>query len=85
MGDIREPNGVSIRYYRGRPLGVLLAAVRPDHAGDDGPSDLARPQVIGLSGRISPEKTGTLYLRVNDSAAELADNAGTLTVQVREP
>ena len=26
-----EPGGVSIRYYRGRPLGILLAAVRPDH------------------------------------------------------
>ena len=25
-----EPNGVSIRYYQGRPLGMLLAAVRPD-------------------------------------------------------
>ncbi len=25
-----EPNGVSIQYYRGRPLGMLLAAIRPE-------------------------------------------------------
>ena len=25
-----EPGGVTIRYYQGRPLGILLAAVRPD-------------------------------------------------------
>ncbi len=27
-----EPSGVSIRYVRGKPLGMLLAAVRPDDA-----------------------------------------------------
>ena len=26
-----EPGGVSIRYYQGRPLGILLAAVRPEN------------------------------------------------------
>ncbi|HEY2761503.1 MAG TPA: hypothetical protein VGI75_12190, partial [Pirellulales bacterium] len=31
---ISEPGGVSIRYIHGRPLGQLLAAVRPDHSGN---------------------------------------------------
>ena len=76
-----EPNGVSIRYYHGRPLGILLAAVRPDLP-VKGRSPLVAPEPIGLSGTLAPEHTGTLFLRINDSAAELDDNAGTLLVQI---
>ena len=35
-----EPGGVSIRYYQGRPLGILLAAVRPGEARGEGPLGL---------------------------------------------
>lgn len=71
-----EPNGVTIRYHAGRPLGMLLGIVVAD--------DREWPTAagIGSSGTLSPEKSGTLYLRINDSPAELADNAGTLTVTV---
>ena len=31
---------------------------------------------------LAPEQTGTLFLRINDSAAELSDNAGTLKVKI---
>ncbi len=77
-----EPNGVSIRYYRGKPLGILLAAVRPD-APSPGPSPFVVPIAIGLQATLAPKQSGTLFLRINDSAAELDDNAGTLTVEVR--
>jgi hypothetical protein len=40
------------------------------------------PQPIGGSGALAPEASGTLYLRINDSAAGLADNAGTLSVRI---
>ncbi|MBN1394923.1 MAG: hypothetical protein JW959_07865 [Pirellulales bacterium] len=78
-----EPNGVSIRYYKGRPLGVLLAAVRPDGPPADGQSALLKPAVIGLGATIAPSESGTLFLKVNDSAGELHDNAGRLKVEVR--
>jgi hypothetical protein len=78
-----EPNGVSIRYYQGRPLGVLLAAVRPDRPPRDGASALLEPVVVGLQSVIAPEHSGTLFLRINDSPAELHDNAGQLQVEVR--
>ncbi len=78
-----EPGGVTIRYHRGQPLGKLLAAIgdleRPP-AGTLTP--LAAPQPIGLSATIEPAATGTLYLKVNDSPAELADNQGDLSVKV---
>lgn len=75
-----EPGGVSVRYIAGRPLGMLLAAVRTEPV--TGNSGLLAVEPIGLSATLSPEKTGVLYFRVNDSPAELADNAGTLKVTV---
>lgn len=79
---ISEPGGVSVRYYKGRPLGQLLAAVRPL----DTQQTLYwfhEPTSIGLQGSIRPKQTGTLYLRLNDSAAELEDNQGEVAVAVR--
>lgn len=80
-----EPGGVSVRYYQGRPLGVLLAAVHPDGLSPGEPSPLTAPQIIGLGGVLKPAHDGTLMLRVNDSAGELADNSGELQVTVRQP
>ena len=77
-----EPGGVSIRYYQGRPLGMLLAAVRAEPPPEEGMSALIRPIAVGLETTFTPDQSGTLYLRINDSAAELADNAGRLTVEI---
>lgn len=83
-----EANGVSIRYYRGRPLGMLLAAVRFDGAQESAVAGQARhsgflaPVAVGLEATLAPTQTGTLYLKVNDSPAELRDNRGTLEVRV---
>jgi hypothetical protein len=78
---ISEPGGVTIRYHRGLPLGILLAVVRPEEA-VQGPSPFFNPQVIGLGAIIEPKQTGTLYLRINDFAGELADNSGAANVTV---
>jgi hypothetical protein len=76
-----EPGGVTIRYHRGMPLGIVLAVVRPQEAAA-GPSPFFNPQVIGLGATIGPRQTGTLYLRINDFAGELADNSGAAEVSV---
>ena len=76
-----EPGGVSIRYYRGRPLGMLMAVVRPDSPAP-GPSPWINPIAIGLESELTPKRAGTLFLRINDSGAELGDNAGELSIQV---
>ena len=78
-----EPNGVSIRYYRGHPLGILLAAVRPEVPAA-GRSPLITPTTIGLAATLTPKHSGTLFFRINDSCAELDDNAGTLTADVQD-
>ncbi len=79
-----EPNGVSIRYYRGQPVGVLLAAVRPDRPIPGAPSALIAPTTVGLATTLVPKHGGTLYFRINDSAGELADNAGELSVEIAQ-
>jgi hypothetical protein len=92
-----EPGGVSIRYYQDRPLGVLLAAVRPNDPPlskiGDGKDEIAATQqpisvfltpiAIGLGKTIIPDQSGTLFFKINDSAAELDDNAGELKIEIR--
>jgi hypothetical protein len=79
-----EPGGVSIRYYQGQPLGILLAAVRPENPDEKSPSVFLKPITVGLGTTITPEQSGTLFLKINDSAAELDDNAGELKVEVQQ-
>jgi hypothetical protein len=78
-----EPGGVTIRYNRGQPLGILLAALltRTDE-GQPRAISFARPITIGLERTVTPEHSGTLYLRINDSPGSLDDNRGELIVGV---
>jgi hypothetical protein len=75
-----EPGGVTIDYYDGRPLGMLLGAID----GRTNGTTLADTLNIGLGTTIMPAASGTLYLRVNDCAGKLHDNRGTLTVTIAE-
>ena len=77
-----EPNGVSLRYYQGQPLGLLLAAVQSDFTSLDQTSGLLRPVPIGLQATFTPTTSGTLYFRVNDSSSGLHDNSGELQVTI---
>lgn len=80
-----EPNGVTIEYHQGKPLGMLLAAISEPNAMDTGITPLASPEIIGLSAKFTPRKNGTLYLCLNDSPAKLADNQGSATVTINLP
>ncbi|HEX3600905.1 MAG TPA: hypothetical protein VHU84_12225 [Lacipirellulaceae bacterium] len=78
-----EPGGVTIEYHDGHPLGMLLGAINP--AGElspNAPMSFVHPIPIGLEATIKPAASGTLFLRVNDSAAKLADNSGTLSATI---
>lgn len=74
-----EADGISLRWYRGHPVGRLLAAQWVERAnGAAGFVVLA----AGAAGEITAAAAGPLYLRVNDAPADLADNAGSYTVEV---
>lgn len=94
-----EPAGITFRYHAGRPLGELLAAVRDETPpaphrtkGGAGVADTAFGRAadsllevfpIGSRATLTAPHSGTLYLRLNDSWAELADNEGTVDVTIR--
>jgi hypothetical protein len=77
-----EPSGVSIRYYHDLPLGVLLAVVRPDFANPAEPSVFLHPTTVGLKTILVPKTSGTLYFKLNDTAADLESNSGEVKVEI---
>jgi len=79
---ISEPGGITIRYHHGQPLGLVMAAVRADQPAAGEASGLIKPIVVGLGTTLEPKRAGTLYLRINDSAGERADNLGGVDVEV---
>lgn len=78
-----EPGGVTIRYHAGHPLGMLMAGVSDQAEPLSGITPLADPRPIGLQREIQFDQPGTLFLRINDSPADLDNNAGTLQVEIR--
>jgi hypothetical protein len=78
-----EPQGVSIRYHAGEPLGKLVAVIRSSDPPQGAQSSLLEVIPIGRERRITPRTSGTLYLRLNDAWNELAGNAGQIEVQIR--
>ena len=77
-----EPGGITIHYHRGKPLGMLVAAVGDTKDSAETVTPLARPVPIGTLAEITPTYAGTLYLCINEAASGLADNEGTLTVKI---
>ncbi len=75
-----EPQGITLHYYRGKPLGALLAAIVPDQD----PTTMSRPVLVGKGLIWRPEHSGRLCLKINDSPALLADNAGQLQIVVHK-
>ena len=76
-----EANGISLRWYRGRPLGRLLMAQWVEQ-----PDDGGRPRFVVVTEGDNREFTaatdGTLFCKLNDLPGELADNDGHLTVEI---
>lgn len=80
-----EPQGISIRYHAGRPVGMLLGAIRASPQPTDPPrTTLLEVIPLGREARFEAAVSGTLYLRLNDAWNELDDNAGQAQVEVRE-
>jgi hypothetical protein len=78
-----EPGGVTIRYHRSFPLGMLIGGIRDD----DQPqinkvTPLTHFETIGLRREIKCKRSGTLFLRINESPAGLGDNSGELSVRI---
>lgn len=81
---VSQPQGISIVYSEGRPIGTLLASIDrqpPDERADE---SMLKEIVVGRKATFVAETTGTLYLRINDRWGSLADNEGHYQVEIRE-
>lgn len=79
---ISEADGITLSYSGGRPLGILLAAIGDEAAAAMSRSLLLAPTAVGTAGELTTEKSGTLYFKINEPAGKLADNSGTLAVEI---
>ncbi len=81
-----EGNGITIEYFRGRPLGQLMGAIRdetkPFEFGETTP--LLRPFTVGSQLELKAKSTGTLFLRINESPSKMDDNGGSLSVTIEK-
>lgn len=76
------PDGLTLEYYRGQPLGrLLMSSVAPlIHE-----PDFSKPVEIvsvGSGGSFTVAESGELQFRINESTGELADNSGTLAITI---
>lgn len=78
---ICEPPGVTVRYHRGHPLGMVLAALVPIADGENGVVRPLQVERVGSRASIVAKQDSWLYFRIGDDPSELADNQGEATVQ----
>jgi hypothetical protein len=81
---VSEAEGITFRYHNGWPLGRLLVAIRSPKDSDDQREPMLDVMSAGAIGHFEATRTGTLYLRLNDHPGELADNRGSVTVEIRD-
>ncbi len=79
-----EPQGISIEYFNGSPIGTLQAAIVPDERDPAAVSPFLNAVPLGNGGTDTASSSGTLYLRINDHPAKRADNSGSAEVTIRE-
>ena len=77
-----EPNGITLEYHAGRPLGMLLAAIDPGGDSNARFAAFEKPISVGLGTKFVAPQSGALWLRVNDSPARLGENKGEVRVKV---
>ena len=72
-----EPDGITIDYVRGRPLGEVIAViVSPDGA------STTRHIPIGKARTLKSPINGKLWLQINDDWAHRKNNEGSVKVRV---
>lgn len=81
---VSEADGITFSYHNGRPLGQLLATIRPSEKAANEREPMLDVTPLGNSASFEASRSGTLYLRLNDHPGELADNRGSVRVEIRE-
>jgi hypothetical protein len=78
-----EPCGITYQYFRGNPLGCVIAAVVSNESIQS--TERWKTMRIGNGAIVESTKSGRLYLKVNESSNELRDNEGVISVEFSAP
>ncbi len=75
-----EPQGITYQFYRGNPLGCVLASV----VSGEGTEQTKRWDTLRVGSEvvIDPPKDGELFLKINEPSNGLWDNSGNVSVQI---
>ena len=81
-----EANGITIDYFRGRPIGELQVMMIPSNADIALLPEICKqdPTSVGTGKVITADIDGRLCFRVNESPANLSDNRGGLKIAIEK-
>ncbi|MDA8743049.1 hypothetical protein N9N28_00320 [Rubripirellula amarantea] len=79
---ISHPQGVTIKYSSGRPLGQLIARIVPNRSDKNDYLPPLETIKVGNESTLIIEQPCWLLLRVNDGPEDLADNQGSYRVSI---
>jgi hypothetical protein len=77
-----EPQGITVEYYRGKPLGCLIGVLASFE--DEQPTSRWETVRIGKGTVLKATKKSLLLLKTNEPSRDLADNQGTFSVSIRK-
>jgi hypothetical protein len=77
-----EPQGITVEYHRGKPLGCLIGVLASVE--EEQPSARWETVLIGKQAVLTASQKSILLLKINESSRDLADNQGTLHVSIRK-
>lgn len=79
-----EPEGITIHYYKGRPIGQLIARLLPMNTSTSGPH-LSAPNdfVIGGANTVTAKEDCWLLFKVNEAPGDYWDNVGELVIELK--
>ena len=79
---ISHPDGVTIEYHAGQPIGQLLARIVPNAPAKSGPLPPLETLRVGTETTIWFDQPAWLLLRVNDHLDGVANNTGSYQVKI---
>ncbi len=79
---ISQPDGVTLEYYRGQPLGKLMIAVMAGIPSESATASLLEPIPAGARIEYQSPIDGELFFRINEPQGALANNKGVIEVTV---
>lgn len=80
---ISHPDGVTLDYHRGQPIGKLMMTVLGPIEKEPETTRPLETIPIGSRAQITPQGSGELFFRVNESNGALGDNSGSIRIRIR--